>query len=89
MRYASEGSHTVYRTHLTVLTMPGHVFHRDCVAQRATQPGATCCLCGASLREDNKFTKIFVTYDEDEHDEVLSNLVKRSVVIERRLEKRT
>ncbi|KAI0711259.1 hypothetical protein C8Q76DRAFT_623088 [Earliella scabrosa] len=60
----------------TVATSCGHVFHRDCVAQRATVPGATCYLCGASLREDNKFTKIFVTYDEDEHDQVLSRSVK-------------
>ncbi|KAI0710939.1 hypothetical protein C8Q76DRAFT_623736 [Earliella scabrosa] len=60
----------------TVATTCGHVFHRDCLAQRTAQPCSVCGICGSSLREGNKFTKIFVTYDKDEQDALLANLVK-------------
>ncbi|KAI0692075.1 hypothetical protein C8T65DRAFT_699622 [Cerioporus squamosus] len=48
----------------------------------AEREGATCYLCNASIREDNKFTKIYLTYDNDEYDMVLTTCAKNAAAEE-------
>ncbi|KAI0628149.1 hypothetical protein C8Q77DRAFT_1068615 [Trametes polyzona] len=76
-------SHSATTEFETIVTTCGHIFHRDCIQKLVVSGRMTCHSCSAPLQENNKFTKIILTYEEGRYDRDLLEHVKSVTASER------